>query len=280
MSEPIYVENVSNLQFHRIIQRDAGGYADLLPEEMGKIPPEIAAQPRIRNWIESGRLKVISQEEFQKHFTRAMPSKNIALTHKTKAIPEKQEDTSAVVLVPGIDELPETEEIPSPEVTNLDSTNGVTVRAPADNNPLIDESDSTETPEQIDLRPKVLHSDGTLSVMNETKNEQPDSESSDSESSDSLIGEVLTPSADIEQNQIEDAPIVSGSTEIEVLPSNIEQQTASSAETQAESIIALGAWRKQQKALKDVTDPTVLQAVCDKTTLPVIKRFCEEKLNS
>ena len=287
MSNPIYVLNVSSLQLSRLVEKASRGLGDLLPGESGKISAEIASQPRIKAWIENKRLKVITEEEFLKSFEKREtketkePEKTENFAFKSKHRVERTEDGTTII-IPGIEQLPEIDSIPEPEVSNLDGF--VAIKAPRNDEPLTERAGDPVEVTTDDLRVSVLNNDGSL-----TKN-----------ANASIV---------VEQTSMEtrsDTPVVSDETpaKLEVIAEKVISKTASEplvdsfetvAETLpevsvdngvtpsvinpvAEGILKLKAWKQQVKAVKECGDPEVLLVIAEKTSYNKVKEACTERL--
>lgn len=244
MSEAIYVLNVSELELHNLVEKSGKGLGPLLPNEIGKVSPEVVQEPRVQRWLESKRLKVVSEEEFYKHFNVDNLAKDNAVL-KTKHRPESVDGTT--VIIPGLDELPEVDEIPEPIIHNIDKT--VSIRAPEGNEPLVErvgdpievnkkklkaiQIDDYGFPFDKDEPPKATPlPDNTISVVEETSEVESATESQVTSANDFMVSEIVNESA----------------------------------------------WRRQVKAIDACDNKAVIEAVQKQTKRDVIKRACAERL--
>lgn len=272
MSEFFYVHNQSALQLARLVAREGNGLADLLPGEVGKISEQIMKQPRVQLWIEKKRLKLISKKEFDKHFNPLEDQPKQAYKAKVK------QEEEVVVLIPGVDELPEVTDIPEPEVFNIDGS--VSIRAPIDDEPLIERAGDSAEVDHTELHLKTLNEDGTLSEVNESSKENSE-ENSESK-------EVVAPKAvilkDIEppekQKEITNEKVKSKTLEEPIL----EQTNTSKEDGQGEASVLINeivqekAWRRQIKAVKICENPEVILAVAEKCSRKVVKEECAKRI--
>lgn len=290
MNNPIYVLNMSSLQLPRLIEKATKGLGDLLPGESGKVPPEVANHPRIKIWIEQKRLKVITEEEFLKSFEmksldqQETPPKTENFTFKSKHRVEKTEDGTTII-IPGIEQLPEIDSIPEPEVSNLDGF--VAIKAPRNDEPLTERAGDPVEVTTDDLQVSILNNDGSLtknantsvaieqitvetredtlnvtdkvSVQNETVTEKVISETTLKTASIPLVD-----SFEAVVETLPEVPVDNG-----VTPSAINPV--------AEEILKLKAWKQQVKAVKGCSDPEVVSAVASRTPYDRVKEACIER---
>lgn len=295
MSDPIYVLNKSSLQLPKLVEKSARGLADLLPGEVGKIPAAIVEQSRVQGWIQAGRLKVLSEEDFYKQFdVSEHEEENISFKAKFKA--EKQDD--AVIVVPGVDELPEVDDIPEPSVSNLDGA--VTVRAPEDDEPLTGDEplpgragDPTEVDPQ-EIHAKRLNDDGSLSDLNEEKEEKTEETEGTGPSKKMRKLPDIEPAAvqDEESEEDLDKSTLSSVADDEPLPGRAgdltlagndkpltDIETSSEAVT-TEAVLKEKAWRCQVKMIEACSDPEVILAVAEGTSRKSVKKACAERIEA
>ena len=242
MTDPLYVLNTSELELHNTVEKSSRGLGSLLPNEVGKIPAEIVNDSRIQQWIENKRLKVISEEEFYKYFDANEFSKeNVSL--KAKHRPESIEGST--VIVPGLDELPEVDELPDPVVHNID--NVISVRAPNNDAPLIERAGDPITVTKDKL--KAIHIDDRGRSLDNPE-----------------ITEELPKASILPENRIAEDAIAEDAI------------TKTHDTTTVETILTESAWRRQVKAIDSCTDKAVVEAVEKQTKRDVLKRACRARL--
>lgn len=278
MSDSLYVQNESSLQLPKLIEKSDRGLDDLMPGEVGRVPPEVAKQPRVQSWIEQGRLKIISDDEFNKYFDQATHEEE-NVSFKAKVTVKKEEDTT--VVVPGLDDLPEIDDIPEPAVSNLDGV--VTVKAPDDDEPLTERAGDPIEVDPTELNTKRLKDDGTLEDMADGPAEdlEKDSEKPDPPKTAKLPdfepASVEEPPAE-EEASAEETPKVSEEAPESVSEDEplVDMPTATTDVVQ--SILKDSAWRRQVKAIKACDDADVILAVAEQTSRNVVKKACTERL--
>lgn len=290
MNNPIYVLNMSSLQLPRLIEKATKGLGDLLPGESGKISPEVANHPRIKIWIEQKRLKVITEEEFLKSFEKKSPDQQEAppktenFTFKSKHRVEKTEDGTTII-IPGIEQLPEIDSIPEPEVSNLDGF--VAIKAPRNDEPLTERAGDPVEVTTEDLRVSILNNDGSLtknasaSVVVEQATVETREDTSNVTDKVPAQNEIVTEKAISEttpktvSTPLVDSPEVIVETLPEVPVDN--GVTPSVINPVAEEILKLKAWKQQVKAVKSCSDPEVVSAVASRTSYDRVKEACIER---
>jgi hypothetical protein len=297
MNNPIYVLNVSSLQLPRLIEKATRGLGDLLPGESGKVPPEVANHPRIKIWIEQKRLKVITEEEFLKSFEKKSPDQQEAppktenFAFKSKHRVEKTGDGTTII-IPGIEQLPEIDSIPEPEVSNLDGF--IAIKAPRNDEPLTERAGDPVEVTTDDLRVSILNNDGSL-TKNASASIVTEQTSVETRSDTPVVTEetpakmevvaksdgslTVTTNASITLTASE--PLVdSFETVVETLPEVPVDNgvTPSASCSVADEILKLKAWKQQVKAVKGCSDPEVLLVVAEKTSYNKVKEACTERL--
>lgn len=275
-SDPLYVLNESSLQLSKLIEKSEKGLADLMPGEVGKIPANIINQPRIKSWIESGRLKVISLEEFNKHFNIEEKQEN-NIPYKAKYQIRKTEETT--VIIPGVDELPEIDNIPEPDVENIDGT--IAIRAPESNEPLTEFTGDAVTIQKEDLRPVKLNNDGTFSEMELQRNSTTTNDEVLKPKTVLFHDRQVTPQKSTEV--IEKVTIVESVTDevtkdVNEVTSQKSTEVTENVTDEVTTILQEKAWRRQLKSIQECTDPEVLLGVAEKVHRDVIKKACAERL--
>lgn len=290
MNNPIYVLNVSSLQLPRLIEKATKGLGDLLPGESGKVPPEVANHPRIKIWIEQKRLKVITEEEFLKSFEKKSPDQQEAppktenFAFKSKHRVEKTEDGTTII-IPGIEQLPEIDSIPEPEVSNLDGF--VAIKAPRNDEPLTERAGDPIEVTTEDLRVSILNNDGSL-----TKNATASISVEQVTSATTADTPVVTDETPAQKEVVEEkatlevtpktasAPLIdSFETVVETLPEVPVDNgvTPSVINTVAEEILKLKAWKQQVKAVKGCLDSEAVSIVASRTSYDRVKEACIER---
>lgn len=273
MSEPIYVQNTSELQLPKLIEKSERGLADLMPGEVGKVPPEVAEQPRVSAWLNSGRLKMLSEEDFLKHFDYSDSTSNIA--YKAKVKEETPDDET--VAIPGMDELPEIDDIPQPDVANLDGT--ISIRAPDDDEPLTERAGDTLEVDARDLHAKRLNEDGSLSDLSDS---QEDGEQESDTNSEPIKHKPPTQLDDLEPPSVNVEPTEATNERPAPPPPPqpvTENKTADTSDSpQVQDILNLSAWRRQVKAVKECSDVDVILSVGEQTHREVLKKACAERV--
>jgi hypothetical protein len=270
MSNPIYVENISSLQFSSIIENQGKGLLDLLPGQAGKIPAEVAAQDRVRAWIANGRLKELTQEEYldfiekQEGELEAKEAEPKSTSFEAERRVTRGPDGTTVI-VPGIDQLPEIDRIPDPDVVNLDGFIGI--KPPVDDEPLVERAGDVVVLNKSDLKVATLSLDGTVPQM-------PGIEKAP------LLAVPPKPSVEVDPNLIPTGTVTPANLPPLVdLPSSVAVASDPvSIHQAAEVVLGMKAWRQQLKAVKASTDISLLMKVAEATKYEPVKIACQERI--
>ncbi len=268
MTEPVYIQNVSDLEFGKClvhVSKNTKGGANLFPGEIGILLPELVGSVKVKLWLEKKRVVVVKKEDYEAYL-RSKAVKAIPATPPPKPKPTKtgpQSIGGTTVIVPGLDEIPEADELPEPLVTNIGRDHkGLAITAPPDAEPMTQNPGDPITMSKKDLRPKILHNDGSTSEI--------------------AIEPAPVVPAHVDVATIESiSPVAVDAVKVITVTAPVTPPAVpvvASAPITAESVLKLSNWRQQKKQLDACTDPAVIAAVAEKTTTDAIKTVCQERL--
>lgn len=241
---PTYIRNISTYLLPRCVAgKNKKGFTDLRPGEVG-ILPEGEVSKAIKIWKEQNRIVEITEKEF-------LSSTSQENVQETSPVTAKRIEDGTVVLAQTYDEIPKAESIfIKPTLIAVDNDGkGIAISAPSATDVL--DAPAEGNPIQTspkDLAPKLLTSD--YHVI---------------DAPESVKGKVTVADG-------------FGDTPTEKNPVLPEVVSEAKPTVTVDEVVALKAWRQQEKAIRDTTSSTFLREVSAKTTFAIIKKICAEKI--